>query len=139
MYDYREGEHYEATKELDVKDIAALIRKELRSKVLPNGCKFSVRYVKGTGYRDINIHLVITKELMDLRYRFEGLHDYAWFYHLDPSLMTGEYEPLVPLALAYSEALAAFEAYNFYEAPIYGDGCSRRYFGGVATTTGGEL
>lgn len=135
MYDYREGELYEATKELEVKDIAAMIRKELRL-LAPSGCKFSVRFVRGRGYRDIDIHLLVPSSVMALRYELEDLNDYTPFRYLDLSLMEGRFAPLRAIAQAYHRAVELFEAYNFYEAPVYGDGCSKRYFGGVSIVEG---
>jgi hypothetical protein len=135
MYDEREGELYSETRDMTVKDIASLIRQQLRD-ARKNGAVasqlgYSVRYTHGAGYRAIDVWLQVPTGLRELGFEYEKQNDVPLVYASD-ELLDGEFVGLRAVRDAYDYAKNLHAVYNFYSAPVYGDGCSVRYFGGVS-------
>ncbi len=135
MYHEIVGDLYEETREMSVKDIAKVIRTEIRQSskngIVPDGYRYSVRYSKGAGYRAIDIVIGVPEDIRSMWYEYER-NNYVPFMYATDEQLTGDYIGLRPLSHAICFAKDLHAKYNFYEAPIYGDGCSVRYFGDVS-------
>lgn len=135
MWTKTEGTLYEQTRSLDIREIASLIRSEIRLSAkqgrIPSDWKYSVRLRRFAGGQAIDVEIHVPKAVSELRWN-------APFYSDDPrnrADMIGEFEPLGRLFDAQIIIQEITDAYNYYSAHAYEDGCSVRFFSHIQTYT----
>jgi hypothetical protein len=115
----QEGSQYQATKDKTVKEIASLIRSEIRQatkkEIIPAEWDYSVRLHRFAGGQSIEIHVAVPEEVVSLRYNCPTTTE-AW-QMLDCLNQTEKF--LNDL----------HESFNYYQSYAPGDGCAMRYFG----------
>lgn len=135
-----DGLFYKTTQDMPIRELVKHIRTIVRSSakqgLIPPEWTYSVRRNSGTGYNEIEIKVVVPEELLDLKHDFQGEH--GMLLPGCQEFLTGEYEPLRRLYETEQMLREIHAAYNFYEACVYGDGCSMRYFGGITTISNYE-
>lgn len=131
----REGVKYQQTKGLMLKDLAALIRKEVREAakagLIPTEWRYAVRK---RDYRAIDTYMIIPDEVETLIGEFQtenempltryAVQTYEWMF-------TGKYEPLKAVVLAEEFLKGLIGAYNYDNNDIMTDYFDVRFYGGV--------
>ena len=115
--DRQVGSQYEATKDKSVKEIASLIRSEVRKATkqgtIPAEWDYSVRLHRFAGGQSIDIAIAIPDAFRELRFVDQDAHNL--------------------LEATKDFVREIHESFNFYESYFPNDGCARRYFGDVST------
>jgi len=111
--DRQEGSQYEATKDKTVKEIASLIRTEVRKAtkqgIIPAEWDYSVRLHRFSGGQSIEIKIAVPEEVVSLRWHCPTTTD-----------RLNETEQFLN---------DLHQSFNFYKSYFPGDGCAMRYFG----------
>ena len=117
--DCRVGSQYEATKDKSVKEIASLIRSEVRKATkqgtIPAEWDYSVRLHRFSGGQSIEIHVIVPEEVVSLRW--------------DLPTTTEGWATLDRLNETEQFLNDLHQSFNFYQSYFPGDGCATRYFG----------
>lgn len=137
----RNGTFYKETRDMPVKEVAALIRSSIRTmaknEMIQSAWNYSVRYKTAAAWEGIDIVISVPKSVMELKWKFEDhlfqLGKHEW-YDLHTDLMTGEYEPLKHLLTTETLIKQLHDDFNFYEGPSHPmeDGCSTKFGGHVS-------
>lgn len=130
-----EGQKYAASKGLPLKDVAALIRRDLAAEVqagrLPDEFKYRVRTSRGTA---VDVFIVVPDGLEALAVEFATTNwngpSVTSSYAYD-NLFVGVYEPLKGLLDAYNAVNAIRTAYNYDASDAMTDYFDVRFYGGV--------
>lgn len=138
MWTKTEGTLYRETISLDAREIASLIRSQIRQSskegLIPSDWKYSVRLRRFAGGQAIDVEIDLPKEIYEMRWN-------APFFYADPrerENMIGEWEPLGRLFDTHVLIENITEAYNYYSAHAYEDGCAVRYFSQISFRVLGE-
>lgn len=117
--DLQVGSQYEATKDKSVKEIASLIRSEVRKAtkkgIIPAEWDYSVRLHRFAGGQSIEIHVAVPEEVVSLRW--------------DCPTTTEGWATLDRLNETEQFLNDLHQSFNFYQSYFPGDGCATRYFG----------
>lgn len=113
------GSQYEATKDKTVKEIASLIRTEVRKAtkqgIIPAEWDYSVRLHRFAGGQSIEIHVIVPEEVASLRWDSRGQAEGCAILE-----RLNETEQFLN---------DLHQSFNYYQSYFPGDGCARRYFG----------
>lgn len=127
------GSHYEETKQIPVKEIAAMIRAEIKAMVaagdLPADWKYSVRLRRASMMVAIDIEIRIPDAIRDLIREFEA--ETGDYWRRDSDRFVDRYGTLRVLQDTRDKIEALHAKYNYYGRDFYGDGCDVRYFGNI--------
>lgn len=130
-----EGVKYQQTKGLLLKDLAALIRKEVRAAAKAGLVPTEWRYaVRKRDYRAIDTYIIIPDAVEDLMEEFQrenemplnryAVETYGWMF-------TDKYAPLKAVVDAERFLTDTVNAYNYDNNDIMTDYFDTRFFGGV--------
>lgn len=132
----RYGERALQTSDLRVKDLAPLIRKEIRELVPtehrgkgPDQITVSVRYDIATWTPAIRVTIVIPDQIWELCQQFET--EYGRLERQNEELMVGKYEPIRKIVRLYKQAQEIHESYNHNGSDAMVDYFDVRFYGHV--------
>lgn len=131
----REGVKYQQTKGLMLKDLAALIRKEVREAAKTGRIPTEWRYaVRKRDYRAIDTYIIVPDEVETLREEFQREYEMPLTQYTVanyPEFFNGKYYLLKMVVDAEKFVTELVGAYNYDNNDIMTDYFDTRFFGGV--------
>lgn len=127
------GRHYDVTKDLTAKEIAAHMRKVIRQaakdQLIPADWTYSVRYRSYSGGCAIDVIVAVPDELLDLRDEYEAQHNCRYYTFLED--LVDKYAPLATLRATEVMLDEIHRGYNYNGSDSMTDYFDVRFYGNV--------